>query len=142
MIDWTALINQDPWAYFNLPPDEEARLRILFTAKVGPHGMVKFVDSILYDLTYDDPKRHPEKFITGIGDSKQIAGATLFVVGDFIAQYNKLGRRYKLPLLPKEIMGFFRHPYNQFQDLNLKSQYRIVKALNKNYKRGLEIYGT
>ena len=141
MIDWDTFINQDPWAYFKLPPEEEKRLRTLFTVKVGPHGMVNLVDSILHDLTHDDPKRHPEKFIPGIGDSKQIAGATLFVIGDFIAQYNELGRRYKLPLLPKEIMGFFRHPYNQFCDLNLKAQHRIVRALNKKYKRGLMIHG-
>lgn len=141
-MDWNTLINLDPWKYFKLPDEEEQRLRVLFTVKVGPTGLEKFVDSILFDMSYDDPYRHPEKAIYGIGDTKQIAGATLFVVGDFIAQYNKLGRRYKLPLLPKEIMGFFRYPYHLFQDLNLKNQYKVIKALNKKYKRGLVIYGT
>lgn len=139
--DWNNFINQDPWKYFGLPAEEEERLRMLFTTKVGADKLAKFVDSILYDMSYDDPKRHPEKFVPGIGDSKQIAGAMLFIIGDFIAQYNELGRRYKLPLLPKEIMGFFRYPYCEFRDMNLKSQYRIIKTLNKKYKRGLVIYG-
>ena len=135
------LINLDPWKYFKLPQEEEDRLRVLFTLKVGSSGLVKLVDSILFDMSYDDPIGHPEKAIYGIGDTKQIAGATLFVVGDFIAQYNNLGWRYKLPLLPKEIMCFFRYPYHLFQDLNLKNQRKIVKALNKKYKRGLPIHG-
>ena len=141
-MDWNALINLDPWKYFNLPEEEEQRLRFLFTVKVGPSGVEKLVDSILFDMSYDDPYRHPDKAICGIGDAKQIAGAMLFIVGDFIAQYNNLGRRYKLPLLPKEIMPFFRYPYHLYQDLNLKNQYKIGKQLNKKYKRGLHIYGT
>ena len=141
-MSWETLINLDPWKYFKLPEEEEQRLRVLFTIKVGPTGLEKFVDSILFDMSHDDPYCHPEKAICGIGDTKQMAGAMLFIIGDFIAQHNKLGRRYKLPLLPKEIMGFFRYPYHLFQDLNLKNQHQIVKALNKKYKRGLHIYGT
>lgn len=140
-MDWGAFAKQDPWAYFNLPPEEEQRLRMLFTVKVGMR-ITGVVDSILLDMSYDDPIGHPEKLVKGIGDAKQIAGAMLFIVGDFIAQYHKLGRRYKLPLLPKEIMPFFRYPYHLFQDLNLSNQHKIVKRLNKRYKRGLEIYGT
>ena len=141
-MNFETLINLDPWKYFNLPQEEEDRLRVLFTLKVGTLGLEKFVDLILFDMSYDDPYRHPEKAICGIGDTKQIAGAMLFIIGDFIAQYNELGRRYKLPLLPKEIMCFFRYPYHLFQDLNLKNQRKIVKALNKKYKRGLAIHGT
>ena len=135
-------INSDPWKYFKLPEEEEGRLRMLFTIKVGVGGLEKLVDAILLDMSYDDPTRHPEKAVFGIGDEKQIAGAMLFIVGDFIAQYNTLGNRYKLPLLPKEIMHFFRYPYHLFQDLNLKNQYQVVKKLNKNYKRGLVIHGS
>ena len=140
-IDWNNFANQDPWAYFKLPPEEEQRLKVLFTAMVGPLKLPPLVDSILLDMSYDDPVRHPEKAVFGIGDAAQIAGATLYVVGDFIGQYHKLGGRYKVPLLPKEIMPFFRHPYNQFQDMNLQAQYRTVKQLNKNHKRGLVIHG-
>jgi len=140
-IDWKAFVEQDPWAYYKLPQEEEDRLRAVFSAKVGGKITV-LVDSILLDMTYDDPVHHPERVILGIGSPKQIAGAMLFVVGDFIAQYNKLGRRYKLPLLPKEIMPFFRYPYHLFQDLNRRNQEKIVKQLNKRYKRGLVIHGT
>jgi len=140
-MNWETLISLDPWKYFNLPDEEEQRLRLLFTIKVGPAGVEKLVNGILLDMSYDDPVGHPEKVVKGIGDAKQMAGAMLFIVGDFIAQYNTLGRRYRLPLLPKEIMPFFRYPYHLFQDLNLKNQRQIVKALNKKYKRGLVIHG-
>lgn len=141
-MDWEKFISLDPWKYFKLPDEEEKRLLLLFAVKVGPRGIEKLVDGILLDMSYDDPVGHADKVVLGIGDTKQMAAAVLFIVGDFIAQYNKLGRRYKLPLLPKEIMNFFRYPYHLFQDLNLKNQYKIVKALNKKYKRGLVIYGT
>ena len=140
MINWDTLINLDPWKYFKLPPEEEMRLCGLFAVKVGPNGLGKLMDRILYDQTFDDPKGNPHKFIPGIGDAKQIAGATLYIVGDFIGQYHKLGWRYKVPLLPKEIMVFFRPPYNEFQDMNLRNQRKVVKALNKKHKRGLSLH--
>ena len=140
-MDWNTLINLDPWKYFKLPEEEEQRLRLLFTVKVGPTGMEKLVEGVLLDKSYDDPIGHRDKVVLGIGDAKQMAGVTLFIIGDFIAQYNELGRRYRLPLLPKEIMPFFRYPYHLFQDLNLKNQYKIVKQLNKRFKRGLVIHG-
>jgi len=141
-MNWETLISLDPWKYFNLPDEEEQRLRLLFTVKVGPKGVEKLVEGILLDQSYDDPIGHRDKLIPGIGDAKQMAGAMLFIVGDFIAQYNELGGRYKLPFLPKEIMHFFRYPYHMFQDLNLKNQRQIVKQLNKRFKRGLHIHGT
>jgi len=133
------MIAEDPWKYFGLPPEEEQRLRELFTKKVGPLRLPAVVDAILLGKEHDDPIGHRDILIPGIGNTIQIAGANLFIVGDFIAQYHKLGRRYKLPLLPKEIMGFFRHPYNLFHDLNLDAQRRVIKSLNKKHKRGLVI---
>lgn len=133
------LIADSPWSYFGLPSEEETRLRALFENKVGPLRLPAVVDAILHDMTHDRALRNPGQVILGIGNATQIAGANLFIVGDFIAQYHNLGRRYKLPLLPKGIMGFFRHPYNLFQDLNPGNQRRIIKALNKKHKRGLTI---
>jgi len=133
------LIADNPWDYFGLPPEEEARLRALFEDKVGPLRLPAVVDAILHDMSHDRPRSHPGQVILGIGNATQIAGANLFIVGDFIAQYHKLGRRYKLPLLPTGIMSFFRYPYNQFQDLNPRNQRRVIKALNKKHKRGLII---
>jgi len=138
-MDANELIADNPWDYFGLPPEEETRLRALFEDKVGPLKLPAVVDAILHDLSHDSPRTNPGQVIVGIGNAMQIAGANLFIVGDFIAQYHKLGRRYKLPLLPTGIMGFFRHPYNLFQDLNPGNQRRVIKALNKKYKRGLTI---
>ena len=138
-MDINKLRVDSPWDYFGLPPEEEQRLRALFEDKVGPLRLPAVVDAILHDMSRDDPMKHPGQVILGIGNTAQVAAANLFIVGDFIAQYHKLGRRYKLPLLPREIMGIFRHPYNLFQDLNLNNQRRIIKGLNKKYKRGLVI---
>ena len=135
------LITNSPWDYFGLPPEEETRLRGLFTDKVGPLRLPAVVDAILLDMSHDDAIGHRDKVIAGIGNTVQIAAANLFIVGDFIAQYHKLGRRYRVPLLPKEMMGIFRYPYYLFQDLNLNAQRKIVKTLNKKHKRGLVING-
>lgn len=140
-MDVNKLIADSPWDYFGLPPGEEQRLRALFTDMVGPLRLPAVVDAILLDPSHDNPLTHPEKVVYGIGNTAQIAAANLFIVGDFIAQYHKLGKRYRLPLLPKEMMGIFRHPYNLFQDLNWNAQSKIIKALNKKHKRGLVIDG-
>ncbi len=140
-MDVNKLIADSPWDYFGWPSDEEQRLRALFTEKVGPLRLPAVVDAILLDMSHDSPLTHPEKAIYGIGNTAQVAAANLFVVGDFIAQYHKLGRRYRLPLLPREIMGIFRYPYNLFQDLNMNAQSKTIKALNKKHKRGLVIDG-
>lgn len=138
-MDANQLVADNPWDYFGLPPEEETRLRALFEDKVGPLGLPAIVDAILHDMSHDRPRSNPGGVILGIGNTTQIAGANLFIVGDFIAQYHNLGRHYKLPLLPFWIMGFFRHPYNLFQDLNSGNQRRVIKALHKKHKRGLTI---
>jgi len=128
------LVTADAWEYFDLPPDEEQRLRGLFTTMVGPLRLPDLVDTILHDASHDTP--FSPSPIYGIGDSVQIAAAMLYIIADFIGQYHKLGRRYKVPLLPVEIMKFFKYPWNQFRDMNMAAQKRVARDMTKKYKRG------